>query len=149
MWVLLDAGGEDVAVPEPSGHLFVTGSCLAFPKFSFFQSLVLSLAESRCDLGVMPRIQMWSVDPLLRSTSWTLLSRCWLLPKDGEQTAILSLFLKHLNTAASRIEDYSRKNRECFDIVTSRAVAKLNTLLEISVPLVKVVLLYFTVGLSV
>ena len=104
MWVLLDAGGEDVAASEPSVHLFATGSCLAFPKFSFFQSLVLGLAESRCDLGVMRRIQMWSEDPLLRSTSWTLLSRCWLLPKDGEQTAILSLFL---NTAASRIEDYS------------------------------------------
>lgn len=103
---LIGSWGEDLAVPEPSGHLFVTESCLAFPKFSFFQSLVLGLAESRCDSGVMPVIQMWSADAFL-STSWTLLSRCWLFPKDGEQTAIFSLFLEHLNTAASRIEDYS------------------------------------------
>ncbi len=38
----------------------------------------------------------------------------------------------------SRAEDFSKKNRECFDYAVARAVAKLNTLLEYLLPLVKV-----------
>lgn len=38
----------------------------------------------------------------------------------------------------SRIEDFCATNRETFDVVTSRAVAKLPTLLEYCLPLVKV-----------
>ena len=51
---------------------------------------------------------------------------------------INKLGLKNVKTIHARIEDYARENRECFDIVTSRAVANLRVLSEISIPLVKV-----------
>ncbi|MCQ2815009.1 MAG: 16S rRNA (guanine(527)-N(7))-methyltransferase RsmG [Bacilli bacterium] len=38
----------------------------------------------------------------------------------------------------SRAEELSRNNREVFDVVTARAVSSLNTLLELSMPLLKV-----------
>ena len=48
------------------------------------------------------------------------------------------LDLPNLTIINSRAEDYSKNNREIFDIVTSRAVAPLKHLLEYSIPLVKV-----------
>ena len=39
---------------------------------------------------------------------------------------------------AARAEDYAKKNREKFDIVISRAVSKLNILLELAIPYLKV-----------
>lgn len=42
------------------------------------------------------------------------------------------------NNIHSRAEDFAMKNRERFDIAVARAVAKLNTLLEYLLPLVKV-----------
>lgn len=47
------------------------------------------------------------------------------------------LDLKDLDIINSRAEIYSKTVREQYDVVTSRAVAKLNVLLEISFPLVK------------
>ena len=41
-------------------------------------------------------------------------------------------------TVATRAEDYAKKNREKFDIVISRAVSKLNILLELAIPYLKV-----------
>lgn len=41
-------------------------------------------------------------------------------------------------TYHSRAEDFAKNNRENFDVCVSRAVAKLNTLLEYCLPLVKV-----------
>ena len=51
---------------------------------------------------------------------------------------IEELKLDNIVAIHSRIEDYSKINREKFDIVTSRAVANLALLSEISMPLVKV-----------
>ena len=47
------------------------------------------------------------------------------------------LKIKDINTICERAEDYCRKNRELFDIVTSRAVSNLTTLSELSIPFVK------------
>lgn len=53
---------------------------------------------------------------------------------------IEQLELENIETIHSRIEDFGRnkKNRERFDIVTSRAVANLTTLSEYMVPLTKI-----------
>lgn len=53
---------------------------------------------------------------------------------------IEQLELKNIETVHSRIEDFGRnkKNREKFDVVTSRAVANLTTLSEYMVPLTKI-----------
>lgn len=42
------------------------------------------------------------------------------------------------NNIHSRAEDFAKTNRENFDVATARAVAKLNTLLEYLMPLVKI-----------
>lgn len=55
----------------------------------------------------------------------------------NETVALLNL--KYAVAIHSRIEDFARTDkREYFDVVTSRAVAKLPTLLEYAMPLVKV-----------
>lgn len=51
---------------------------------------------------------------------------------------IKELNLKDIIAIHSRIEDYAKKNREVFDIVTCRAVSKLNIISELCIPLVKV-----------
>ena len=51
---------------------------------------------------------------------------------------IKGLNLTNIKTIHSRIEEYSKNLREEFDLVTSRAVANLKILSEISLPLVKV-----------
>lgn len=47
------------------------------------------------------------------------------------------LRLENLNPVCSRAEDFVENYREGFDVVTSRAVASLNTLLEYTIPFVK------------
>ena len=47
-----------------------------------------------------------------------------------------SLNLDNVTIINTRVEDYSKKNREVFDIVTARAVAPLKHLLEYGIPLV-------------
>ena len=51
---------------------------------------------------------------------------------------IEELHLKGIVAIHDRIEEYGKKHRELFDIVTARAVASLNVLLEYSIPLVKI-----------
>lgn len=51
---------------------------------------------------------------------------------------IEELGLEGIIAIHSRIEEYGIKNRDLFDIVTARAVAPLNILLEYSIPILKV-----------
>lgn len=51
---------------------------------------------------------------------------------------IESLELKNIEAIHTRIEEYSKKNTEKFDVVTARAVAPLNILLELGISSVKV-----------
>ena len=51
---------------------------------------------------------------------------------------IEELGLKNIAAIHSRIEDYSQNHKEEFDVVTARAVAPLNILLELGINLVKV-----------
>lgn len=53
-------------------------------------------------------------------------------------TVIKELGLKDIECLAQRGEDFARNHREQFDFVTARAVARLNILDEICLPLVKV-----------
>ncbi|MDY3005841.1 16S rRNA (guanine(527)-N(7))-methyltransferase RsmG [Anaerococcus porci] len=51
---------------------------------------------------------------------------------------IEELGLKNTRAIHTRAEDYAKNNREKFDMVVSRAVAKLSTLLEYALPFLKV-----------
>ena len=52
-------------------------------------------------------------------------------------SVIKKLNLKDIKAVHDRAEEYAKENKESFDIVTSRAVANLNTLSELSLPFVK------------
>lgn len=54
------------------------------------------------------------------------------------QTVITELELKNIQAIHARAEEFVSKEREAYDIVTSRAVARLNVLLEYMLPFVKV-----------
>lgn len=51
---------------------------------------------------------------------------------------IKELGLEKITAIHSRIEEYAVNNKECFDVVTARAVAPLNILLELGINLVKI-----------
>ncbi len=51
---------------------------------------------------------------------------------------IKELELKDIETVHDRAEDYAKKHREEYDIVTSRAVANLRVLSELCIPMLKV-----------
>ena len=50
---------------------------------------------------------------------------------------IQNLELKNVKIEIARVEDVANQYRESFDIVTARAVARLNVLLELCTPLTK------------
>ena len=54
------------------------------------------------------------------------------------EVVVRELGLEKVTLIHDRAEEYAIKNREKFDVVTARAVASLNILLEYSLPLVKV-----------
>ena len=54
------------------------------------------------------------------------------------KSVIQKLNLKNIEVIHTRAEDYAKLKREHFDVCVARAVAKLNTLLEYCLPLVKV-----------
>lgn len=102
-------------------------SIVPFSKLSF---------SSMCDVGsgagfpgipvkiAFPEVKMTLVEPLQK--------RCRFL---NEVKTCLGL--ENLEILNVRAEDLAKEQRECFDVVSARAVAKLSILLELCVPLVK------------
>lgn len=107
----------------------------------FYDSLTILKAinigeyESLIDIGTgagFPGLVLKIVFPKLNVT---------LLDSNNKKTKFLEYVTNELNIKVNivneRVEDYSKKNINKFDIVTSRAVANLRVLSEISLPLVK------------
>ena len=109
----------------------------------FYDSLTISkvvnldLDIKLCDIGTgagFPGIVLKIIYPKLEVVLVDCLNkRIKFLNKVIEE-----LNLDRIKTIHSRIEDYGKDNREVFDIVTARAVAPLNILLEYSIPVLKV-----------
>ena len=109
----------------------------------FYDSLTLSKIIDLnkklelCDIGTgagFPGLVLKIIFPNLKITLVDCLNkRINFLNKVIEE-----LELEDIKTIHARIEDYGKDNREKFDIVTARAVAPLNVLLEYSIPIVKV-----------
>lgn len=109
----------------------------------FYDSLTLSKVidlnsvETLCDLGsgagfpgivlkiAFPTIKITLVDSLNKRINFL-------------NQVIENLDLKNIEAIHSRIEEYSTLNNEAYDVVTARAVAPLNVLLELGSNLVKV-----------
>lgn len=109
----------------------------------FYDSLTLARVcdltkeISLCDIGTgagFPGMVLKIVFPNLRVTLVDSLNK----RIDFLKVVAEKLGIYNIEFISSRAEEYAIKNRECFDIVTCRAVASLPMLLEYSIPLVKV-----------
>lgn len=93
------------------GHLADVGSGAGFP------SIPLKIAN--------PTLKVTIIEPLKK--------RCFFLT-----TLVEALKLQDVEIVNARAEEYVSNHRQAFDIVTARAVANLNVLSELCIPLVKV-----------
>ncbi len=97
----------------------------------------LKTSENLLDIGTgagFPGIPLAIINPNLKIT---------LVESNGKKCGFLELIKAKLNLTNieiinSRAEEYTKVNREKFDIVTSRAVAHLNILLELEIPALKI-----------
>lgn len=108
----------------------------------FYDSLTLTKAieltnQKVCDIGTgagFPGIVLKIAYPNLEITLVeSLTKRCVFLNE-----VIKELDLKNIKVVNQRAEEFSQNNIEYFDIITSRAVAKLNILLELSIKSLKI-----------
>lgn len=107
----------------------------------FYDSLTISFDyplnnQSLCDIGAgagFPSIPLKIVYPDLKITIVDSLSKRITFLKHLVQV----LQLNDVNAISARAEEYAKDHRESFDIVTARAVARLNILDELCLPLVK------------
>lgn len=108
----------------------------------FYDSLTLNMVcnlkntETICDIGtgagfpgivlkiMFPHLKIALIDSLEKRTKFL-------------KEVVDALNLKDVEIFHVRAEDYAKDNRDKFDIVTSRAVAKLSILTELCLPLVK------------
>lgn len=107
----------------------------------FYDSLTISFDyslndQSLCDIGAgagFPSIPLKIVYPNLKITIVDSLSKRITFLNHLIQV----LGLEDVQAISARAEEYATEHRESFDIVTARAVARLNILDELCLPLVK------------
>lgn len=108
-----------------------------YDSLTIIKVLDLNKVENLCDLGSgagFPGIVLKIFFPNLRIT---------LIDSQNKRIKFLNvvieeLKLKNIEAIHSRIEDYAKTNQEKYDVVTARAVAPLNILLELGINLVKI-----------
>lgn len=97
----------------------------------------LSSQENLCDVGTgagFPGIVLKIFYPNLKITLLDSLNK----RIEFLNIVIKNLELNNIEAIHCRAEEYALQNREKYDVVTSRAVTKLNILSELSIPMVKV-----------
>ena len=107
-----------------------------YDSLTLCKTIDLNKEETLCDIGTgagFPGMVLKIVFPNLRVTLVDSLQKRLKFLKE----VINELELHNIELVHSRAEDYVRENREKFDVVTARAVAPINILLEYSLPLVK------------
>lgn len=108
-----------------------------YDSLTIVKVIDLEKEDTLCDVGTgagFPGMVLKIVYPNLKVTLVdSLQKRITFLQK-----VIDELELKNIELVHSRVEDFAKKNRESFDIVTARAVAPINILLEYCLPLIKV-----------
>ena len=108
----------------------------------FYDSLTISFdypldQQSLCDIGAgagFPSIPLKIVYPNLKITIVDSLTKRITFLKHLANV----LELENVTAISARAEEYAKDHRESFDIVTARAVARLNILDELCLPLVKI-----------
>lgn len=108
-----------------------------YDSITLYKAIDLNENLSLCDIGTgagFPGLVLKIVFPTLHITLVDALQK----RVNFLKTVIDNLGLTNIEVYHERGEEFARKNREKFDIVTSRAVASLDILAEISLPMVKV-----------
>ncbi len=108
-----------------------------YDSLTLIKAIDLNNVNSLCDIGtgagfpglvikiVFPNINITLVDALNKRINFL-------------NEVIKELNLDKINTIHARAEEYGKTNRELYDVVVARAVANISTLLEYSIPLVKI-----------
>lgn len=108
-----------------------------YDSLTIAKEVNLNKIESLCDIGTgagFPGLVLKIAFPSLQVTLVDALNKRILFLNK----VIDALGLKNIQTVHNRMEDYSKVNREKFDIVTARAVAPLKELVEYGAPALKV-----------
>lgn len=108
----------------------------------FFDSLYLSTecdfsGKKICDIGTGAGFPGMVLAIVFDSGNFTLME------SNNKKILFLNtvkndLNLKNVNIISARAEEYGKKNREIFDIITCRAVSALNIILELSTSMLKI-----------
>jgi len=108
-----------------------------YDSLTIIKAIDLNKIDSLCDVGTgagfpglvikifYPHLNITLIDSLNKRINFL-------------NEVIKELKLDKIETIHSRIEDYGKKNRSKYDVVTARAVTKLNVLLEYTIPITKV-----------
>lgn len=108
----------------------------------FFDCLTLSFVndlngKTLCDVGTgagFPAIPLKIAFPELKVIALDSMNK----RMDFVKLVIQELGLEGIEVVVARAEEYGREHREEYDYVTARAVSRLNVLMELSSPMVKV-----------
>ena len=107
-----------------------------YDSLTLVKCLNLNSDISLCDLGTgagFPGVVLKIFFPDLKLTLVDALNKRIKFLSD----VVSKLGLKDVCLVHARAEEFALKNRDCFDVVTARAVASLPILLEYSLPMVK------------
>lgn len=108
----------------------------------FYDSLTIAFVndfkgKTLCDIGTgagFPAIPLKIAFPDLKVTAIDSVNK----KMDFVRLVIKELDLKGISVVVERAEVFAKINRESYDFVTARAVSRLNILMELSTPLVKI-----------
>ena len=107
-----------------------------YDSLTIVKAIDLTSTDTLCDMGtgagfpglvikiVYPKIKVTLIDSLNKRINFL-------------DKVIEELQLTNIETIHDRMEEYGIKNREKFDVVTARAVAQTNVLLEYAIPTLK------------
>ena len=107
-----------------------------YDSLTLFKAIDLNKIETMCDVGSgagFPGIVIKILFPKIKITLIDSLNKRILFLKD----VIKKLNLKEIEAIHQRAEIFALSNREKYDLVTARAVAPLNVLSELCIPLIK------------
>jgi 16S rRNA (guanine527-N7)-methyltransferase len=108
-----------------------------FDSLTLTNSVDLSIIESVCDMGSgagFPSIPLKIVFPHLKITIIDSLNKRIIFLKN----LVEKLNLKNVELIHDRIENYSKKNQNKFDLTTARALGNMSLITEMAIPMTKV-----------
>lgn len=108
-----------------------------YDSISIIKAIDLNKINTLCDMGTgagFPGMVLAIIYPNLKVTLVDSINK----RINFLNEVIKELDLKNVETKHDRIEEYSKKNKEKFDVVTARAVAQTNVLLEICSQSIKI-----------